>query len=145
MLQRLRHHSLVQRSICDPCDGRHNTGDVVSELMCRQRIQHARFLSSTTNRCDLCARCSIKHINTVRNNVFRLMAYRRRWNTADLIGNCQSFHERNEKIICILGRPNGIQVVAVRADHRAISVDETCFCCLPFPVDFENNPCCVRI
>ena len=36
-------------------------------------------------------------------------------------------------------------MVAVRADHRAISVDETCFCCLPFPIDFENNPFCVRI
>ena len=40
---------------------------------------------------------------------------------------------------------NRIQVVAVHADHRAISVDETCFCCLPFPVDFENNPFWVRI
>ena len=56
MLQRLRHHSLIQRSICDPSDGRHNTGDVVSELICRQRIQHARFLSTTTNRCDPCVR-----------------------------------------------------------------------------------------
>ena len=57
MLQRLRHHSLIQGSICDPFDGRHNTGDVISELICRQRIQHARFLSSTTYRCDLCVRC----------------------------------------------------------------------------------------
>ena len=64
MLQRLRHHSLIQGSICDQCDGRHNTGDVVSELICRQRIQHARFLSSTTYRCDR-VRCLIKLIDAV--------------------------------------------------------------------------------
>ena len=64
MLQRLRHHSFVKGSICDPDDGMHNTDDVVSELSCRQGIQQARFLSSTTNRCDLCVRCSIKHTNT---------------------------------------------------------------------------------
>ena len=44
-----------------------------------------------------------------------------------------------------LERPSGIQFVPVRADHRVISVDETCFYCLPFAVDFENNPFCVRI
>ena len=70
MLQRLRHHSLIQGSICDPCDGRHNTGDVVSELICRHRVLHARFLSSTTYRCDLCVRCLIKHIDTVSETSF---------------------------------------------------------------------------
>ena len=32
MLKRFRDHFLVQRCICDPCDGRHNTGDVVMQL-----------------------------------------------------------------------------------------------------------------
>ena len=139
-----RLQSLVQGNVCNECDSRHNTGDVVSELICRQTIQHARFLSSITNRCDLCVRCSTKYINTVSETTSFVW-----WPIGVverlLIGDCQSFHERNEKIVRNIERANGIHVDAVRADHRAISVDETCFRCLPFPVDFGSNSFCVRI
>ena len=36
----------------------------------RQMIQYTRFVSSTTNRCDLCVRSWIEHMDTVSETTF---------------------------------------------------------------------------